>query len=495
MLVFTGLSDTVMYLYDTDGVTQIAYNDDYQGLMSQLSWSCPTTGTYVIAVRGYSPSQTGGFGLTVNVVVPPNPCDPDPCLNSGVCHDLTYTFSCTCPPEYVGTTCNIPNMDGLAFVEVAMCPAASAHSISDVGILSDGVNDYANNADCGLHIETSPGTAVQLTFTAFSLESNFDYVYVYDGDSSSATQLARFTGYDTPATVATLGGNHMFVRMTSDGSVMNTGFEAIWSTLDPAALPPPPPPDPCGGGIQLVGGGDIDFTGGYLNGQACQWTLTCAGTMTLDFNSFATEANFDYVTVNDGSDNASPDLYFGSGSYSGGQLASSGSSLRIEFTSDGSVTGEGFSATYQCAQLADPCAGGLSLSDGFNIDFAGNSAAGSQCLWQLSCPASNVTLSVQSLGGAIQLFEGTSITDPQIGQDVAVPGVQTSTGNTMLLSASPDAAFLASFSCVSPAPPPDPCAPGGTQVVGGGDIDFTGGYDGGVSCSWYVQCDDGPVSL
>ena len=494
-----GLSDTVMYLYDTDGVTQLEYNDDFNGLMSQISWSCPTTGTYVIGVRGYSPSQTGGFGLQVDVVVPPNPCDPNPCLNSGVCHDLTYTFSCTCPPEYVGTTCNIPNMAGQTFVEVAMCPAASAHSISDIGLLSDDLADYANNADCGLHIETAAGTAVQLTFTSFALETNFDYVYVYDGDSSSATQLARFTGYDIPLAVATLGGNHMFVRMTSDGSVINAGFEAIWSTLDPTALPPPPPPDPCSGGIQLVGGGDVDFTGGYNDGMSCQWTLTCAGTMTLDFTAFSTEANFDFVTVNDGPDNASPVLYFGSGSYTGGQLVSTGGTLRIEFTSDGSVVGEGFFANFQCGALADPCdgQGGLSLSDGFNIDFAGTAAAGTQCLWQLSCPASEVTLNALSVdaGQTLQLFEGMSVTDPQIGTGLTVPGSVSSVGNTMLLSASSGAAFMASFSCVTPAPPPDPCAPGGTLVVGGGNIDFTGGYANSASCSWYIQCDSGPVSL
>ena len=33
-----GLSDSVMFLYDTDGVTEIAYNDDFNGLMSSISW-------------------------------------------------------------------------------------------------------------------------------------------------------------------------------------------------------------------------------------------------------------------------------------------------------------------------------------------------------------------------------------------------------------------------------------------------------------------------
>lgn len=241
---------------------------------------------------GYSPSQSGGFFLNIEVEVPPNPCDPNPCMNNGVCSDLTYSFSCECVGDYGGSTCNMPNLEGVDFVEVTLCPSSGETSVSDVGLLSSQSGAYYDNSvDCGLHIETSAGTAIQLTFTSFALEANFDYVYVYDGSSSSATQLARLDGWETPTTVTTFGGNHMFVRMTSDGSVTDAGFEAIWSTLDPSNLPPPPPPDPCSGGIQLTGGGLIDFTGGYSNGQNCAWTLTCVGTMSLDFTSFNTESN------------------------------------------------------------------------------------------------------------------------------------------------------------------------------------------------------------
>ena len=200
-----GLGDSVMYLYDTDGVTQIAYNDDYNGLQSQISWSCPTTGTYVVGVRGYSSSDSGGFGLTIDVVVPPNPCEPNPCMNQGVCRDLTYTFECDCTESFSGTTCNLPNMDGVDFAEVNMCPTGNGHSASDVGILSEGPGDYANNQDCGLHIETAEGTAVALTFTAFELEGNF-VSPLRHGRSRTHNSLtrrfaARITSTSTMATV------------------------------------------------------------------------------------------------------------------------------------------------------------------------------------------------------------------------------------------------------------------------------------------------------
>ena len=60
----------------------------------------------------------------------------------------------------------------------------------------------------------------------------------------------------------------MFVRMQTDGSVTMAG-DAVWSTVDPATclrrLRQPVPE--C---VSLTGGGIIDFTGGYENGQDCR---------------------------------------------------------------------------------------------------------------------------------------------------------------------------------------------------------------------------------
>ncbi len=510
-----GLSDSVMFLYDTDGVTEIAYNDDYDGLMSRISWVAPSSGTYIVGVRGYSPSQTGGFFLSVEVEVPENPCDPNPCMNNGVCTDITYTFVCECVGDFGGTTCNMPNLDGVDYIEATLCPSSGVPAVSEVGLLSSQSGAmYDNYADCGLHIETPAGTAIALTFTAFAMESNFDYVYVYDGDSSSATQLARYDGWDTPPTVTTLGGNHMYVRMTSDGSVIDAGFDAIWTTVDPNDLPPPPPPDPCSGGMGLTGGGAVDFTGGYNNGAWCQWTLTCAGTITLEFSSFQTEANFDFVTVNDGPDSSAPILLDTSGSYVGGPLTSSGSSLMIQFTSDGSVTGDGFAATYACEDPGDPCSGGMTVSPPFMVDFPGSSAAGEPCLWTLSCNDRPVNVFFYSLaatgaGDAVTLYEGGPGAGPQIGGDLTgtdVPDPVVSETSTITLQATAGAAFEAQFEC---GPEPNPCDTGGngefqvgadacdpavTSLLCGSGAISSGPYDDFAMCSWRVQCDGGRVA-
>ncbi|HUW94803.1 MAG TPA: PPC domain-containing protein [Anaerolineae bacterium] len=52
--------DTYLYLYDTDGETLLAANDDYGGtLASRIVWECPATGTYYAAVKHWNPNVSG----------------------------------------------------------------------------------------------------------------------------------------------------------------------------------------------------------------------------------------------------------------------------------------------------------------------------------------------------------------------------------------------------------------------------------------------------
>jgi len=60
-----GSIDTIMYLYDTDGETQIGFNDDGgTGSNALITWECTSPGTYFIRVQGYSSSSTGAYNVT-----------------------------------------------------------------------------------------------------------------------------------------------------------------------------------------------------------------------------------------------------------------------------------------------------------------------------------------------------------------------------------------------------------------------------------------------
>jgi len=62
-------ADTYLYLYDTDGTTLLAANDDYGGsLASQIEWSPPITDTYYVLVKHWNPNVSGcGTTYTLSV--------------------------------------------------------------------------------------------------------------------------------------------------------------------------------------------------------------------------------------------------------------------------------------------------------------------------------------------------------------------------------------------------------------------------------------------
>jgi hypothetical protein len=51
------------------------------------------------------------------------------------------------------------------------------------------------------------------------------FLQVYDGPSSSDTQLAKSSGSSRPSSVHTTG-QYMYITFTSDGSIIKSGFIA-----------------------------------------------------------------------------------------------------------------------------------------------------------------------------------------------------------------------------------------------------------------------------
>lgn len=62
-------SDTYLYLYNTDGTTLLASNDDINSsLASQINWTAPKTGTYYAVVKSWNPNAGGcGSGYTIQL--------------------------------------------------------------------------------------------------------------------------------------------------------------------------------------------------------------------------------------------------------------------------------------------------------------------------------------------------------------------------------------------------------------------------------------------
>jgi subtilisin family serine protease len=62
-----GLTDSALTLYDRNGTTQLAYNDDIasNNSASRIVWTAPTSGTYYIKTTAFDTHQTGGYKLSV----------------------------------------------------------------------------------------------------------------------------------------------------------------------------------------------------------------------------------------------------------------------------------------------------------------------------------------------------------------------------------------------------------------------------------------------
>jgi len=115
--------------------------------------------------------------------------------------------------------------------------------------------NYADNSDYTVTIYPStPGQMVTVTFTSFSVEVNYDALYIFNGNSINAPQIASsnpasnvpgglaggFWGNTIPGifTSSSADGSLTF-RFRSDGTVNYSGWTADISCAPPVLCPPP----------------------------------------------------------------------------------------------------------------------------------------------------------------------------------------------------------------------------------------------------------------
>ena len=80
--------------------------------------------------------------------------------------------------------------------------------------------------------------------------------------------------------------------------------------------------------------------------MSCDWTLSANTKLRLVFFRFVTESSHDRVSVYSGTSSSSPRIGQYSGSTLPAAITSSGNNLFIKFTTDSSVTNNGFAASY-----------------------------------------------------------------------------------------------------------------------------------------------------
>ncbi|MBC7861775.1 MAG: T9SS type A sorting domain-containing protein, partial [Bacteroidia bacterium] len=98
------------------------------------------------------------------------------------------------------------------------------------------LRNYYNNENYTTTISPPGASSVQLAFSQFDVELNFDTLWIYDGTSTASPLIGSYTGTNSPGTVASTQGN-ITIRFKSDGGTVNPGYTAIWSCMADNVVP------------------------------------------------------------------------------------------------------------------------------------------------------------------------------------------------------------------------------------------------------------------
>ena len=102
-------------------------------------------------------------------------------------------------------------------------------------------NNYNNNRNYTMTFTPAiAGNMIRVNFVEFNTEEGYDYLYIYDGSSTSATLIGQYDGANNPGEVtATNNEGALTFRFTSDQGVTASGWVAMVSCVgsyDPITL-------------------------------------------------------------------------------------------------------------------------------------------------------------------------------------------------------------------------------------------------------------------
>ena len=139
-------------------------------------------------------------------------------------YDVTLTIT-----DAEGNSKTLTKSNYIHVVETVNMQNGSVTTCNALFYDSEGPNDnYGNSLSYTLTFYPgSEDAKVCVDFQSFDIESNYDYLYIYDGTSTSATQIGQYTGTNSPGTVtATNAAGALTFRFTSDYSVNKEGWVA-----------------------------------------------------------------------------------------------------------------------------------------------------------------------------------------------------------------------------------------------------------------------------
>lgn len=193
--------DTQITLFNNTGGASLAYNDDFCGLQSSITWTATFTGVVRVLVDKFS------------------------CTDQSSCMTLTATCSPPCG-NYNHPTTGLQN----SYLGACMVSTCCANYFDNGG--SGG--NYANNINYiyRTFCPSQPGNCIRVSFSSFNTESGFDFLKILNGPTQGSTQLGNYSGTSLPpVTTSTDPSGCLGFRFNSDGTVTAAGWVAAISCV------------------------------------------------------------------------------------------------------------------------------------------------------------------------------------------------------------------------------------------------------------------------
>ncbi|XP_043916230.1 cubilin-like [Protopterus annectens] len=362
---------------------------------------------------------------------------------------------------------------------------------------------YHHNAECYWLIKANGGSQIELQFDDFHLESStgciYDYVAVYDGNTTAASVLAHLCGDGVPAPVRSTGST-MYIKLRTDNSVSGGGFLASYNQFCQGVV------------ISNRFQGLVEspnYPGLYPHGAFCNWTIqvTSSNTINYTFNAFNLEnhasCNFDYVKLYDGPNDQSNLI----GSFCGvtppPASTTTSNYLHIVFRSDFSLAQTGFQMQWYFNGCGDELRGpnGTFTSPGYPNRYPDNK----ECIWNIhTAPGSSIQLTINEFDieyhpdcnyDVLEVYGGPDLSSPRLAQLCTTrpsgnPLHVSSTGNAITVRLKTDEYVSGKGFSAYWEESPGGC--GGLFTAPSGEIhspNYPSVYGSNVDCSWVISVD------
>ncbi|MDP2386479.1 MAG: N-acetylmuramoyl-L-alanine amidase [Bacteroidota bacterium] len=210
---------------------------EHEGYVSSPAWY--TNAMYTASANLCRDICNSGYGI-----------NPLRCYNGPSCNGICTLGGCVRikgHQHYSGQTHSDPGQywDWYKFYNlINNAPAittvtAATGTIYDSGGAS---GNYTDDERSVILIQPAGATNITLNFSQFNLETNWDYLYIYDGATTSSTLIGRYTGTASPGVITSSGGS-LLLDFRSDCATTGIGWTATYTTTivnpQPGDVTPP----------------------------------------------------------------------------------------------------------------------------------------------------------------------------------------------------------------------------------------------------------------